>query len=58
MGYGLDGRSSISDRGKIFLLCITSIPALRPTQTPKQQVPGAISSEVKQQEGEAEHISI
>jgi hypothetical protein len=50
MGYGLDGRGSVPDRGKIFLLFIASRPALKPTQTPKQWVQGALSSRVKQQE--------
>jgi hypothetical protein len=45
-GYGLDGRVSIPGRGKIFLVSITSIPALGPTQAPAQWVPGTPSSEI------------
>jgi hypothetical protein len=39
-GYGLDGRGSIPGRGKIFPFCITSRPAMGPTQPPIQWVPG------------------
>jgi hypothetical protein len=34
MDYGLDGRASIPDRGKIFLFFTASKPALEPTQPP------------------------
>jgi hypothetical protein len=45
--YGLDGLSSIPDRGRIFPLT----PALGPTQPPVQWVPGALSPGVKRGRG-------
>jgi hypothetical protein len=36
--YDLDGLGSIPGRPKIFLFCVTSRPALRPTQPPIQRV--------------------
>jgi hypothetical protein len=36
MGYGLDGRVSIPDRGKVFLFSIAFMSALGPTQSPSQ----------------------
>jgi hypothetical protein len=46
-GYGLDGRGSNPGRGKIFLFSTASGQALGPTQPPIQQVPGALSRDVK-----------
>jgi hypothetical protein len=46
-GYGMDGRGSISSRGKIFLFSTLYRLALVPTQPPFQWVPGALSLEVK-----------
>jgi hypothetical protein len=54
-GYGLDGRDLIPGKGKIFLLSTPSRPALEPTQLLIQWVTGALSSEVKQPGGEADH---
>jgi hypothetical protein len=54
-GYGVDGRSSISDRGKrLFLFSVASRPALGPTQPPIRCVPGVLSSGIKRPEREAD----
>jgi hypothetical protein len=53
-GYGLDGRSSIPGRDKIFLL-IASRPTLGPSQPPIQCVPGETSQEVKRPGSKADH---
>jgi hypothetical protein len=55
MGYGLDGRGSIPDRGKILLFCAASRPALGPTQHPIYWVPDALSPRVKRPGREADH---
>jgi hypothetical protein len=55
MGYGLDGRGSITGREKIFLFTTASIPALRPIKPPIQDVLGVISQGVKQPRREADH---
>jgi hypothetical protein len=47
MGYGLDGRGSISDKGKNFLFSTTSRSTLGPTQPPISGVLAAISPGVK-----------
>jgi hypothetical protein len=54
-GYGLDGRDSIPDRGKIFLFSIASRPPLRLTHSLIQWVRQAISPEVERPEHEADH---
>jgi hypothetical protein len=46
--YGLDDRGSIPDRGRgFFILASASRPALVPTQTPIQWVPGVLSPGIK-----------
>jgi hypothetical protein len=50
MGYGLDSRGLNSGRGKVFLFSIASRPVLRPTHSPIQLVPGALSTGVKRPE--------
>jgi hypothetical protein len=57
-GYGLDGRDSIPNRGKVFLFFTASRPALGPAQFPIQRVEGAISPRVKLPRREADHTSI
>jgi hypothetical protein len=42
-GYGLENRSLIPGRGKIFFFFAASRPALVPTQVPLLWVPGALS---------------
>jgi hypothetical protein len=56
LGYGLDDRGfeSRQELG-IFLLTTVSGPALGPTQSPNQWVPGALSLGVKQTGREADH---
>jgi hypothetical protein len=49
------GRSSIPDRGKIFLLSTSSRPVLGFTQPPIQWVLGALSPVVKRPGREADH---
>jgi hypothetical protein len=41
--YGLEGRGSIQNRQRVFPLTSASRPALGPTQSPVQWVPGALS---------------
>jgi hypothetical protein len=54
-GYGLDGRSSIPGRVKIFLFIVPR-PALRPTQPPIQRVRGGpLFPGVKRPGCEADH---
>jgi hypothetical protein len=48
--YGLDGRGSISGRGKIYLCHTASRPTLVPTQLPIQRVAG-----IKRPESESDH---
>jgi hypothetical protein len=55
MGYGLDCRGSIPDRGKILLFSIASRPFLESTQTPIQRETGALSKGVKRPGLEANH---
>jgi hypothetical protein len=47
VGYGLDGRGSISGRGEIFLLSTSSRPALGLIQPPIQWVSAALFPGVK-----------
>jgi hypothetical protein len=54
-GYRLDGRGSISIRGKFFPFSTTSIPALGPTQPHIQWVQGALSAGLKRLGREADH---
>jgi hypothetical protein len=49
------GRSSSPGRGKISFLSTSSRPVLGPTQPPIQWVQGALSTEVKRPEHEADH---
>jgi hypothetical protein len=59
-GYGLDDQGVGVPRpggGKNFYFSMSSKPALGPTQTPIQWVPGALSSGVKRQGREADHSS-
>jgi hypothetical protein len=53
-GYGLDSLGSIPDRNKVFLFSTTSRPALGPTQSPVQLVPGTFSPGVKRSGREAD----
>jgi hypothetical protein len=53
-GYGLDGRSLIPGRAKIFLFSTASRPALRPTQLPIKCELGALCPGIKQPGSEAE----
>jgi hypothetical protein len=55
MSYGLDDRSSISGRSKIFLFSTVSRPALRPIKPPIQWMPVVLSPGIKGQEPEADH---
>jgi hypothetical protein len=56
LGYGLDDRGFESLQGLgIFLFTTASRPALRPTQSPIQWVPGALSLGVKRPRREADH---
>jgi hypothetical protein len=54
-GYGLDGWCSIPGGGMRFFFSPLSIPALGPTQSPIQWVPGALSLHVKQPGREADN---
>jgi hypothetical protein len=57
-GYGLDDRgvgSSNPGRVKNFVFSTSSRPALGPTQSPIQWVPGALSPGVKRPGREADH---
>jgi hypothetical protein len=54
IGYGLDGRGSIPDRGKIFLF-LASRQTLGPIQPPINWAPGAISPAAKRPRREADH---
>jgi hypothetical protein len=55
LGYGLDDRGSESrQRLGIFLFTTTSRPALGPTQSPIQWVPGVLSLRVKRPGREAD----
>jgi hypothetical protein len=47
MGYGLDDPGSILGRGKVFYLSHSIQPALGPTESFTQRIPGAISLSVK-----------
>jgi hypothetical protein len=53
MRYGLDGRGSITGRGKIFHFSTASRPVLGSTQPPIQRVSGALSPGVKRPGREA-----
>jgi hypothetical protein len=55
--YGLDGWGSIPGKGKTFLFSTTSRPALGPSQSTVQWVPGALSLRVQRSESEAHHHS-
>jgi hypothetical protein len=54
-GYGLEGRDSISRRGKIFIFSTESTLALGPTQPPIQWVQGEISPGVKRPSRQTDH---
>jgi hypothetical protein len=55
-GYGRGCRGSIPGRERDFFLFATAPrPALEPTQSPTQWVPGALTAEVKREVGEADH---
>jgi hypothetical protein len=53
--YGLDGRSSVSGRDRIFLFPTASGPGLEPIQPSIQRVPGSLSQEIKRLGREADH---
>jgi hypothetical protein len=55
MRYGLDGRFSNPSSAKIFLYSTVSRPAVGPTQSLIQKVPGALSPGVKLLGREADH---
>jgi hypothetical protein len=55
MGYGLDGRGSISGRVKVFLFSTASRPALGPTRSRIQRIPGTFFPGVKRPGREANH---
>jgi hypothetical protein len=55
--YGLDGRGSNLNSGKIFLFSTASRQALGPNQPSIQWVPGSSSLGVKRQGREADHLS-
>jgi hypothetical protein len=57
VSYGLDGWGSIPRRGKIFLFSTASRPALGPTQSTIQQVPGVISLAARPSGWEADHLN-
>jgi len=50
LGYGLENRGFESRQGLGFLFTIVHKPALGPTQSPLQWVPGALSLGVKRRE--------
>jgi hypothetical protein len=52
---GPEGRGLIPRGGKIFLLSVTSKPALGPTHPPIQWVSGALSQGVKRQGRQSDH---
>jgi hypothetical protein len=54
-GYGLDGRNLIPGSAMNLLFCIASRPALEPTLSSIQWLPGTISSAVKRQRRVADH---
>jgi hypothetical protein len=54
MGYVLDCRGSVPDRGKVSLFSIAFRPALGLTQPPIQWILGALSPGVKWQGREAD----
>jgi hypothetical protein len=53
--YELDGRGSISSKGKILLYSAAFRRPLRPTKSPIQWEPATVSSGVNRQEREADH---
>jgi hypothetical protein len=55
-GYALEGWVSILSSGKFFRFSIASKPALRPTQSPTQWVPGDLSTRVKHSWFEADQL--
>jgi hypothetical protein len=55
MGFGLEDRDSIPDRGKRVSLPTASRPVMGTTQPLIQCVPGVISQEVKRLGREADH---
>jgi hypothetical protein len=57
LGYGLDNRGFDSRQGLGVLLIAASRPALRPTQSPIQWVPGAPYLGVKRPGREADHLT-
>jgi hypothetical protein len=57
MGYELDSRGSIPDRGNIILFFKESRPAREPMKSSTQWVSGAVSPGVKCQGHEADHSS-
>jgi hypothetical protein len=56
MGYGLDGKGSIPDEGKIFPFSTASTPALGPTQPPTQWVTGTLSPALRRLWRGADHL--